>query len=252
MLNMRKVIIFLAGAYIINFSPSCKTVYQAQSVQYKDYRISQSIAKDSGVIAMLRPYADSVNNSMNAVIAISEIELEKKQPESPLGNLLADVMLEMARQNYKIPVDIAFVNFGGIRLPYLPAGNITRGKIFELAPFDNIIVLQKISGKLLQQLLDHIASKGGWPSSGITWQIKNKKAINVIVGGAPINESAVYTISVVDYLANGGDDCNMLRPVPQINNGYLFRDAVFDYFSILTKKGKKITAKIEKRVSYAD
>ncbi|MBL0145080.1 MAG: 5'-nucleotidase C-terminal domain-containing protein [Chitinophagaceae bacterium] len=42
------------------------------------------------------------------------------------------------------------MNYGGIRLPAIPAGNITRGKIFELAPFDNIIVLQKISGKTFQ------------------------------------------------------------------------------------------------------
>jgi hypothetical protein len=44
----------------------------------------------------------------------------------------------------------------------------------------------------------------------------------------------------------------MLRPVPQINNGYLFRDAVLEYFNAIQKQGKKISSKIENRVSYAE
>ena len=63
---------------------------------------------------------------------------------------------------------------GGIRLNAVPAGDITRGKIFEMSPFDNIIVLQKLNGKLLQEFLNHISGRGGWPAAGIQWQIKNK------------------------------------------------------------------------------
>jgi 2',3'-cyclic-nucleotide 2'-phosphodiesterase (5'-nucleotidase family) len=83
-------------------------------------------------------------------------------------------------------------------------------------------------------------------------QIKNKKAINVMVGGVPINESTLYTVANNDYVVNGGDDCLMLKPVPQMNNGYLFRDAVIDYFTQYTAAGKKISVKIENRVTNAD
>jgi hypothetical protein len=34
------------------------------------------------------------------------------------------------------------MNSGGIRLPEMPAGAITQGKIFELMPFDNLMVFK--------------------------------------------------------------------------------------------------------------
>ncbi len=250
---MRKLpIVFLAGFSVLVFSSSCKTFFQPSAVQYADYRLGQSNAKDSAILVMLKPYADSVNKSMSDVVGVASIMLEKKQPEGTLGNFLVDAMLLMAKEKYQVPVDAAFLNSGGIRLPSLAAGNITRGKIFELSPFDNIVVLQKFSGKVLQQFLDHVSANSGWPSAGVTWQIKNKKAVNVMVNGSPINESATYTVAILDYLANGGDDCNMLRPIPQISNGYVFRDAIFDYLKRLTREGKTVSAKIENRVTNAE
>jgi 2',3'-cyclic-nucleotide 2'-phosphodiesterase (5'-nucleotidase family) len=244
--------LFVASFFTVFCLLSCKTVYQPQAVKYADYRLTPNSLQDSTVIKLLQPYADSVNKSMNTVVAVAEVELVKKQPEGTLGNILADAMLAKATQRYKTAVDAAFINYGGIRLPSIAPGNITKGKIFELAPFDNIIVLQKVSGKILQELLNHISAKNGWPVAGINWQIKNKEAINVLVNGAPIDDMAVYTIALLDYVANGGDDCNMLRPIPQINSGYLFRDAVIDYFTDINKQGKKITAQNEKRISNAE
>jgi 2',3'-cyclic-nucleotide 2'-phosphodiesterase (5'-nucleotidase family) len=189
---------------------------------------------------------------MNNVVAVAGAELAKSQPEGALGNVLADAMLVKARASYKCNVDIAVINYEGIRLNSIPAGNITKGKIFELSPFDNILVLIKINGKLLQEFLNHISNKGGWPVSGVQWQIKNKIAINVIINGKPIDITAMYTIALTDYIANGGDDCIMLKSIPQINNGYLFRDAIMEYFADINKQGKEIVAQIENRVSNAE
>ncbi len=137
-------------------------------------------------------------------------------------------------------------------MPSIAAGNITRGKIFELSPFDNIIVLLKVDGKTLHQFLDTVASRGGWPSSGCTYQLKYKRAVNISVGGRPIQDNSEYTIALVDYVANGGDNCDMLKKIPQQTNGYLFRDAVIEYFADMQKQGKKLTAKIENRVTNAE
>lgn len=246
-----KPVLFSAILGSAVFFFSCSTVYQPQSVQYNDYRIKGG-TQDTAVVNMLRPYADSVNRSMNTVVAVSATELEKKQPEGTLGNVMADAMFVMAEKRYKKKVDAAFLNFGGIRLTSIPAGNITRGKVFELAPFDNITVLQELKGTVLQQFLDHISGRGGWPASGITWQISNSKAINVLIGGKPIDPNATYTIANNDYVANGGDECYMLKNIPQQNDGYIYRDALLDYFTELTRQGKKISAQIEKRVTYVN
>jgi 2',3'-cyclic-nucleotide 2'-phosphodiesterase (5'-nucleotidase family) len=236
---------------VLIIATSCKTFYQPQSVKYVDYRLTDSRPKDAAFINMLQPYADSVNKTMGAVVVVTEAALEKEQPEGTLGNVMADAMLAKARQFYKVPVDAAFVNYGGIRLPTVPKGNITRGKLFELAPFDNVIVLLKVEGKTVKQFLNHISARGGWPTAGASWQIKNKQADNITINNAPLNEAAVYTIAVVDYVANGGDDCEMLKTIPQVNGAYLFRDALIEYLTDVNKQGQKLHLKIENRVTHA-
>lgn len=234
------------------FAVSCNTAYQTSGVKYTDYRINNKQPANGRLNDLLKPYSDSVNKSMNDVVAVAGMPLEKKQPEGTLGNLLADAMLAKAKEKYKTNVDACFMNSGGIRLPSIPAGNITRGKIFELSPFDNIIVLLKVDGKTLQQFLDTAALKGGWPTAGSTYQLKDKKAINVVIGGKSLSSGEQYTIAVVDYLANGGDNCDMLKKLPQENNGYLFRDAIIEYFADMQKQGKQIMSKIENRVTNAE
>lgn len=230
---------------------SCTTAYQGQSLQYKGYRISKSMPADSSVLNFLQPFSDSVNNSMNMVLGVSTVSMEKKLPESSLGNFMVDAFLTMAREKYHTQVDLAFVNFGGIRLTQLPAGNITRGKVFELMPFDNLLILQKVKGTILQQVLDLVAARGGWPVSGMRMQIRNGKAVNVLIGGMPLDPEKIYTIANSDFIANGGDNADMLRSIPQITNGYLMRDAIIDYIAWLNSKGKAITATIENRVTNA-
>jgi 2',3'-cyclic-nucleotide 2'-phosphodiesterase (5'-nucleotidase family) len=131
--TLKKIGLFLISFWLF----SCQTFYQPQSVQYKDYRVTQANKQDENISAALKPYSDSVNKSMNDVIAVAENELVKRQPEGSLGNIMADAMLTVAKEKYNQTIDASFINFGGIRLQAIPAGNITRGKIFELAPFDN-------------------------------------------------------------------------------------------------------------------
>jgi 2',3'-cyclic-nucleotide 2'-phosphodiesterase (5'-nucleotidase family) len=230
---------------------SCNTSYQAQSLQYKTYRVNDTQQKDSAVLAFLQPYSETVNKTMNDVVGTADQSMDKKQPECTLGNFMADAFLVMAAEKYNTSVDVSFLNFGGIRLTQLPAGNVTTGKIFELMPFDNLLILQKIKGDVLQQFLDLTASRGGWPVAGLTMQIKDKKAVNVMIGGKPLDPTAMYTTVNSDFVANGGDNADMLRNVPQISNGYLMRDAILDYIKKLKSQGKNISAKIENRVSNA-
>lgn len=246
--NHFKLLLFLI---VTGAGLSCNTSYQAEQLHYRSYRITGTEQKDPGLLSLLQPYSDSVNKSMNDIVGMAEKSLDKKLPESTLGNFMVDAFFVMAKEKYGVPVDGAVLNYGGIRLTQLPAGNVTRGKVFELMPFDNILLLQKIRGDILQQFLDLTAAKGGWPLAGITMQIKDKKAVNVMVGGKPLDPTATYTIANSDFLANGGDNADMLRPLPQISNGYLMRDALFDYINRLKAQGKNITANEENRVTNA-
>lgn len=243
--------------YIVLFSAilytalSCHSSYQSQSLQYQSYRISDSLKKDSATRAFLHPYWQSVNATMNDVVGIAGPGMEKKQPESAMGNFFSDALLEMATEKYQTKVDAAFINFGGLRLTQLPPGPVTTGKVFEIMPFDNVLVLQKLKGAVLQQFLDLTAARGGWPLAGLTMQIKDKKAVNVKIGGRPLDPSATYTIAHSDFIANGGDNADMLRNIPQISNGYLVRDAFLDYIKKRKSQGLDISGKEDNRVTNA-
>ncbi|MEO5948538.1 MAG: 5'-nucleotidase [Chitinophagaceae bacterium] len=235
---------------------SCNSTYKSQQLAYESYTINDSLQKDSVLINFLAPYKANVNMLMSEVVGHVEINMEKKTPESELGNFMTDAYLHMAKEKYKTNVDAAIMNYGGIRLHQLPAGNITRGRVFELMPFDNLLILQKLKGTVLQALLDHTASLGGWPVAGISMQIKNlpagqvgKKAVNVLIGGKPIDLEKIYTVANSDYVANGGDNAFVLKNIPQLSNGYLMRDAIFDYIKYLNGIGKGINTKIENRVT---
>lgn len=244
--NFRLLLVFFILAVA---GTSCNTTYKSQQLAYHSYTINDSLQKDTALISFLSPYKANVTMLMSEVIGHVDYNMEKKMPESELGNFMTDAYLHMAKEKYKTTVDAAIMNYGGIRLQQLPAGDIIRGSVFELMPFDNLLILQKLKGTVLQELLDHTASLGGWPVAGISMQIKNKKAVQVLIGGNPLDPEKIYTIANSDYVANGGDNSFMLKDIPQLSNGYLMRDAIFEYIKYLKGIGKNISVKIENRVT---
>ncbi len=230
---------------------SCRTTYTPARVNFVQQDVQQSFI-DSSLIIMLRPYKDSLDKSMNHIIATLDQDLEKKMPEGTLGNMMADAMLVQAGKVFGIKPDLALMNAGGIRLPAIKAGNVTLGKIYELHPFDNKLVMMRISGETLRQLLDLTASRGGWPLAGGRITIKNKQAINILIQGLPLDLNVNYWIALSDYVASGGDDADMLKGFKLEQKDYLIRTAIIDYLSGLQKIGQSYEIGSEKRVQYAE
>jgi len=233
----------------IFFAVSCSTSYKTENVQYSNYRIQQYDEGSKSLTSIIKPYSDSVNKLMNVVIGYNAAQLEKKDERNTLGFFITDAYLEMAKQKFDAKVDAAFMNSGGIRLPEIPAGAITQGKIFELMPFDNLMVVLKIKGSLLKQYLDALAADEGVIESGITMQIVNKTAQQVLVGGKPLDLNGDYTIVHSDYVAMNSD---LLKNIHRSTNGYLLRDALLDYVKSLNSQNKKVTVTNIERVSYVN
>ncbi len=240
------------SAFLVILCISCSTYNTPISVSYEGYRIEKNNESDTAVLNLVKPYAAEVNKIMNKVIGFATTAMYKKQPESVLGNFMADCMQQMSSKKYGRPVDIGFMNQGGIRSA-INKGNITVGNIYELMPFDNLVVLQEMSGAVLEKFIQHIAADGGWPiSAGSSFIIKDKKAINIIINGKPLDINTSYLTANTDYVANGGSNASMLKKIPQQNKGYLMRDALIDYITDLTAKGRPIDGKIENRVTKAN
>jgi 2',3'-cyclic-nucleotide 2'-phosphodiesterase (5'-nucleotidase family) len=226
---------------------ACSPKFRTSEVQYQNYQITKAAPVDSVMLHFLAPYKTNMDQTMGKVLGYSKEGLSKQQPESKMGNFMADVMRIEAEKMYHEKVDAAFVNYYGVRA-YFAKGNITVGSVFELMPFDNILVLQVLSGKILQQLLDKSAMEGGWPLSGIVMEIKDKKAVNVYIAGKPLEIGANYTVANSDYIANGGGDCGFLKTIPQKNLGVTIRDVLIAHITEMTASGKSIDAKMENRV----
>lgn len=186
---------------------------------------------------------------MNDVIGENAKLLEKKSKKSLLGYFLTDALLYMAKQKINSDVDAAFINHGGIRLNELPPGKITRGKIFELMPFDNLLVLQKVNGRVLKQYLDTLALGDAVNLSGISMTISGTKAKNIMVGDRPLDENKDYVIANSDYNINNSE---LLKSLPMQNTGYLQRDAIIDYVMMFSRNGKKIIIENSNRIVYAE
>jgi 2',3'-cyclic-nucleotide 2'-phosphodiesterase (5'-nucleotidase family) len=242
---MRKLSFFLV------FLTACSAQYQPKSIQYKDYKIYGGMEVDSNYVRLLKPYGDSVNRLMAGTVGYITESLEKGDTGGSLGSFMTDAFIAMAQKSYNQKVDVAFMNSWGVRLNQIPKGPITRSHIFELMPFDNALILIKADGKSLQAFLDLVAEKGGWPVAGMTMSIKDKKAINVMIGGKAINSASTYTIAISDFIANGGDNVTVLKNLPRVNNNYLVRDALMDYVSSFQKIGQPVPVNNEIRVTNA-
>ncbi len=211
---------------------SCSSHYVQTTKQASQTRIKVDSLHlyDSATHYFIAPYKKQLDEQMNVVIGTTQTTLLKERPEGTLGNLMADAAIWYAATNYSKPIDVSVMNYGGIRIPSIQAGNITVGKIYELMPFDNMLDVLEISGQTLNELLQLVAANGGWPVAGVQMTISNKQAIDITIGGAPLQLDKTYTLITSDYIANGGDNAFMLKNYTKRTGlNYKLRDAILDY-----------------------
>jgi len=217
--------------FIITLSiSSCSKQIHTADIDTSYYRINKRNKTDKDLDNLIKPYKDQLDAKMHEVIAFNEKEMTKGLPSSTLGNWFADALLEEAEYVYKREIDMAMQNYGGIRVPFLKQGDITVGNIYELMPFDNKLVLLTMDGKLLQQLLNRIAARGGWPiSNTLKFVLDDDKAVDIYIKDEPIDLSKKYTVVLADYIANGGDNCFFLEQAEREDNDVMIRDLIIDH-----------------------
>lgn len=231
---------------------ACKVNHLAY-IQPQGYRMEPQSATasrtDPVVENMINPYKVKLDAEMNEVLGVVTKTMEKGKPESALGNWMSDLFYEQISEYTKGNIDFASMNYGGIRIPTLQAGEVTRGKIYELMPFDNLLVVVYADAATVQQFVDKIAQSGGIPvSKQLRFELKGGKAQNVTIHGKPLESDRIYKIGVSDYVANGGDDCTFFIDKKRDNLGILMRDAIINYTKKQTAQGKKLEAEKDGRI----
>ena len=198
---------------------------------------------DSTVYKVMSPYKKTHDEQMYAVIAKSEDALVKADVESTLGNFFCDAVIYETKKilgKDSAMLDVAVFNKGGLRNS-LPKGDITVGNIFELMPFDNEVVLLKLSGAQFKDMCFKIVEKGGIPVGGMRLVMKGTTPTDITVNGKAFDENKDYWVVTSDYLANGGDSYNFFKNAKErkIMN-VLLRNVIINYCEDITKLGKTI------------
>ena len=83
----------------------------------------------------------------------------------------------------------------------------------------------------------------------MTYVISGDQAVEVTIAGEPIDMNASYTLAISDYLAEGGDNLSMLKPIPHIKTKVLVREAILAFWRNEEANSRSVTSSIDGRVS---
>lgn len=223
--------------YLVAFLlASCSVQYNLQSHSESIYDVKAD--NDSTITAMIAPYKIGIDSVMNKVLCISKIEMTKGKPESLIGNFVCDLCL----QQYSNMADICVMNNGGLR-SILPKGEITKGMIFELMPFENELVILELGSDDYIQLLEYITKRGGEPFAGVN--IIMDENGTVLSQSLNLNKGKIRVLTS-DYLANGGDKMSFFKDKKQTKVGIKLRDAIINY----CVAQDTISSELDNRISY--
>jgi len=251
-IKLRLNILFLIlSASLITCTNSFKLTKQNSSVSID----STSISKSS-IDSFIQPYKTVLDSEMNEVLVMSaeEFPKERGKPETKLGNLVVDLchnyMGHKLSNNGKIEKpEMCILNFGGLRTS-LPKGDITRGKIYELMPFENELVLVTINPEKFSDLVEYLKKVGGQPISGASF-VFDEDSTQVLIENENKPEPNFYKVLTSDYLANGGDNMKFfLDPVKIEYSGVKIRDAIIEYCIYTNDKGEQLHSNLDGRIIF--
>lgn len=214
--------------------------------------LNATVPQDADVVSALDEYRGEVQQYENTIVGQTKVLLQGNScrlGECNMGNLLTDAMVHIRAGLYNqndpsqwTDAAIALIQGGGIRtsIDSVTSGNgdITRGQLDTVIPFENNVIVIEITGKVLREALEHSVSRYNKDTgvaeflqvSGIqvTYDLDkeaNSRIASVAVLCADCDvpkyvelvETKKYGVIVSDFLHTGGDGFNMLE-VNQLND----------------------------------
>ena len=207
--------------------------YKVRSIAWERLEVTAALdaTPEAEAFEIVKPYKHSVDSVMMPFLGVSRTAMSAGRPESLLGNWAADVMVETSTATGLERADLGVVNVGGLR-NNMPEGNVRRGDVMLISPFQNNVVVTEMKGSDLQRLMCDIAAVHGEAvSSSVRLVItKDGKLVSATIGGQPIDPMRTYRLATIDYLLDGNDKLYALKRYGQpieIAHGiiYLLSDA---------------------------
>ncbi len=207
------------------------------------YKKRLEIIPDEITAKMLEEDEKRLATQLNEKVGEAEGDIihDRSGKLSELGYWATNVMRDFAK------TQIGLTNGGGLRRT-LYNGDITMGDMYEIMPFDNQVVVVKVTGKHLKQLINHgidadFMTDGQFSGLKVIYD-KNRnygdKIIKITLeDGTPIENEKIYTIATNDFIVSGGDRYDFSNAVEIKDLFVPIRDVLVESLKKL-KKIKKI------------
>jgi len=181
---------------------------------------------------------------MKVVARLSNSLTRNSSPsgESALGNLIADAQWSSTAPAERGRSDFALMNPGGVRADILiqpGAGTVNFGQLFKVQPFGNTLVVKRMTGQQVKDLLEHQFAnldrpKVLFPSESLKYevdrsQVKGQRVLNIQIGQKPLDLARAYNVTMNSFLASGGDGFWHFNQAPTESGGELDVDALSEY-----------------------
>ena len=248
-MTMRITIVYIFALFTLL---SCSKTLHLTTTEVSGVRMTTDVAEpDAAITQFIQPYKKELDAKMDQVIGVAANHINKGKPESPLGNLLSDIIQNAAQERSGKNIDFSIQNYGGIRIGSIPKGEITVGRIFELMPFDNLISIVEVPGMWMDTLINRFALGGGWPiSKELRFELtEDRKAQKVLISGKPLDHNRTYSVAMPDYIANGGGSMFFLTDFKKTDLDYLIRDAIIHWIKEQTAAGNEIDVANDGRIT---
>lgn len=195
-----------------------------------DNRLDSRI--DTKFAALIDPYRVKVDSLRAYKIGETANEFERSSVR--MLNLFSDFVRMRGAEISGKPVDLSIMNKGGIRNS-ITTGDITKGEIIDIAPFENRIVVLELSGS---DLLENIGIMSGQEGQGVSSNVKvlydpSTHAVNsVTIDGRQVDPAKRYRVATIDYLAAGNDYMTPLtRGTMLARSNEILYEALIEYIA---------------------
>jgi 5'-nucleotidase len=222
--------------------------------------VTQDVPKDADTQAILDKYTTLSAPLANKVIGriTADIRSARDTPsgqnpagEQPMGDVIADAMLEATTPTDFGGAKAAFMNSGGVRAGLIfnqisggeQPGEVTYGEAFTVQPFGNTIVVKTCTGQqiydVLNQQFNNPAAGSNrimLPSANVHYQWTTSGGPHVVDGSVsfdggttPVDKAASYRIAVNNFMADGGDNYTVFKSCTEPLGGEVDLDAFARY-----------------------
>jgi 5'-nucleotidase len=183
--------------------------------------LDASVTPDEGIAARVAELAGPIEEMMAEVVGetVEFIEGDRsvcRAMECPMGNLVADAMLDRVAEQ---GIQIAIANGGGLRAS-IDAGEVTMGEVFTVLPFQNTLATFQLTGAGVLAALENGVSQveegaGRFPQvSGLrfVWNPAAEPGSRIVsaevdMGGTweALDPEATYGVVSNNFMRGGGD-----------------------------------------------